>query len=287
MSDSTTLVLGAGGYSLFHYLGAASIMATKGELEKINRFVCSGAGTYLGSLLACGISPWDIIKVFQKIKKLVPIGVIFDIISKAQTKSLDLFQRLREIFQMFCIKTHGEIPTLGILAEKGMKLEVVVTNLKNLKPVTLSAETHPEVKLDWLVMLSLAGPGLMENNSYQGVNYASGALTNPLPIDESSAIVFALRMPPFKEGLGIPSGMYQMFCIPMEALQRQILEKNRHRADLKIYVFQSNTQDFLGFTLGPSDQMEMIHAGQQQYGHHLRSIISASELEAYADDPFA
>jgi predicted acylesterase/phospholipase RssA len=173
-----TLVVSGGSTKGLAIVGALLYIQSKVDLNCIDFYFCTSAGSIICSLLAIGFTPLELVSAFERL----PIRVR-PRLDKTNPSFFDYNVIVEYITNLFIQKV-GRTLTLKEMRDiYGKELNIITYNYSKDCVQTLSWRTHPNMDCVQSVRLSSAMAFLFEQCEYKGDVYVDGAFGNNFPLD--------------------------------------------------------------------------------------------------------
>jgi len=181
-----TLVFSGCGTRLIGHAGFIKSVSEHYDLEEVENFAGTSAGSFIASGLVLGYTPFEIKELLSKINYLNISNIDPDLLfNYFNGLGVDDGDKLEKLIKLIIEKKTGNSNiTFGELYEKTNKfLMISVTNLTSKKIEYISKDTYPDMPLYLAIKMSSSIPYYFTPVLWNNEMYVDGAILDNFPID--------------------------------------------------------------------------------------------------------
>ncbi len=280
---SNVLMIGAGGFKGFYYLGAIAELEKQHWLDNIHTIIGVSVGSILGLLYT--VYPADeLVSIASSTSFLTMFKLHASLADMVVHQSIiDTSDFVSELSRLLIVKI-GFVPTLSQLYTiTGIRFITVSTNMSKCEPVYLSSLTHPDMSCIEAVMKSASVPVIFKQlrDENQCV-MADGVFSDPYPVhlfeqpmyqvDQCEVIALAIEKIPMDMSSCSAFNfnyIYQTMITPSDILSKF---KKAQPTTYPVHLIQikANIQDIL--IQNVSDATRMITQGMKFVSEWINEI---------------
>ena len=179
----------------------------------------------------------------------------------------DVWDDFNEILTEMILLKRETVPTFGeVLDEYGVNLICVTYNYSKKKEVTVSGETHPDMKILDGLRMSCNLPFVFSHFQYDGDYYFDGFLSNNFPIHHISPEGRAIGITAEgnmcldgNEALDFWKIVWNLFVTPIQELQS--IKNAPYLSRCKVIELDMNKYSFLDYKLSSKNMLNMYSEG--------------------------
>ena len=186
LDNISQLVLSGGGVLGYSYIGILKYMEEMKILSNIKHIIGCSAGAIFGTLLAFGFTSNELYTTLITINPSEYFEISLDsIIALPSKNGLDNGDKfINKIKELIGVKTLNPDITFAEMYEKtGIKLELGVSNIINMKFELCNYKTTPNIPVHLALRASVAIPFIIQPVKIGEWWYCDGGLCNNYPID--------------------------------------------------------------------------------------------------------
>ena len=181
------LVLSGGGVLGYSYIGVLKYMEEMNILTNVKNIIGCSAGAIFGTLLAFGFTSNELYTTLITINPSEYFEITLDsIIGLPNKKGLDNGDKfINKIKELIGVKTlNPDITFLEMYEKTGIKLELGVSNIIQMRFELCNYETTPNIPVHLALRASLAIPFVIQPVRIGDWWYCDGGVCNNYPIDK-------------------------------------------------------------------------------------------------------
>lgn len=268
-SEYDTLVLSGGSSKSLLIIGALQCLYDEKQIQEVNNYVGTSAGSMLGFLLAIGYTPVEIM-VYLCTHQLLEKLQSFDIVAMIQGRGASSFNTIQETLEKMTIDKLGYLPSLQDIHDKlGKTLVCVTHNLTEDRTEYLSYKNYPHLPAVVAVKMSSNLPLIFENYKYGSSFYTDGGLSDNFAIATGEkygkkvlGICLGKDSVEFDPDMKILEFIYTLMFTPIKQTTANQIKNARQNTDIVQLIYKS--MKVFNFNIPSKEKLDMFSAGYNQ-----------------------